>query len=65
MDHLTPVAKRSHVSDPAPFLLVEDLNGGARSGQSPAAFSEREALKAGLNLPGGDRLFDLLVGTPS
>ncbi len=66
MDHFTPVLERTHVTDPAPFLLVEDLYGKPLPRPVvPAAFSEREALTAGLNLDSGVHLFNLLLGISS
>lgn len=62
-DHLTPIHKKTHVSDPVPFLLMTDLN--ARSGVSlrrGAVFSERCALESGLQLSGGADLFNRLIG---
>jgi 2,3-bisphosphoglycerate-independent phosphoglycerate mutase len=63
-DHLTPVHKRTHVSDPVPFLLVSDLNAPSRgiSSREGARYSERCALDSGLRLSGGGELFSRLIG---
>ena len=62
-DHLTPISKRTHVTDPVPFLLVEDLHTALQSAPSPgAAFCERTAHATGWQLANGAELFRLFVG---
>ena len=62
-DHLTPISKRTHVTDPVPFLLVEDLHAALQSAPSPgAAFCERTAHATGWQLANGAELFRLFVG---
>jgi 2,3-bisphosphoglycerate-independent phosphoglycerate mutase len=62
-DHLTPISKRTHVTDPVPFLLVEDLHAALQSAPSPgAAFCERTAHATGWQLGNGAELFRLFVG---
>lgn len=63
-DHLTPIHKRTHVSDPVPFLLTADLHG---TGQAPATeplatYCERTGALAGWELPSGEALFNELIG---
>ncbi len=61
-DHLTPIAVRTHVADPVPFLLVEDLHASS-SGCAPAArFCERSAQQTGWQVAGGAELFDIFLG---
>ncbi len=61
-DHLTPIVKRTHASDPAPFLLVNDLHGEARSAAGGAGgFCERRAREEGWLLESGVKLFDLFI----
>ncbi len=56
-DHPTPVAKRTHTSDPVPFVLFDSRH----SRQSPAtAYSEAEARKHG-ELVAGHQLLQLLM----
>jgi 2,3-bisphosphoglycerate-independent phosphoglycerate mutase len=64
-DHFTPIAVRTHVADPVPFLLVEDLRGSG-SGCAPGTrFCERAAKDSGWHLAGGGELFDIFVGLKS
>jgi 2,3-bisphosphoglycerate-independent phosphoglycerate mutase len=62
MDHFTPVSLRTHVADPVPFLLVEDLHGSGSVGASTVRYCERAAKDSGWQLAGGAELFDLFVG---
>lgn len=64
-DHLTPIAKRTHVADPVPFLLVPDLAPLRSQAVTSAAFSEAAAQAAGFHLQSGSELFDLLLGSSS
>lgn len=61
IDHPTPIHKRTHVSDPVPFLLVEDLNASAQKSQASHTFCERLARESGWYLPSGVELFDYFV----
>ncbi len=58
-DHYTPVSLRTHTNDPAPFLLVEDLDapGSGKTGR----YCEREAA-AGLRISCGEELFKIFIG---
>ena len=56
-DHLTPIEKKTHVSDPVPFLLVEDLNGPETHPDAAATFCERTAGEAGWHVGDGSELF--------
>lgn len=58
-DHYTPVAIKTHTSDPVPFILYDSAS-PARSGA--AGYSEEEALKAGILVPDGPSLGRLLFG---
>lgn len=60
-DHLTPIVKRTHVSDPVPFLLVEDLKKSVPRQSSSVRFTELHGAKAGWKLAGGEELFQELV----
>ena len=51
-DHLTPIAKRTHVDDPVPFLLC----GPGIAGNGAARFSEAEAASTGLSIDPGHTL---------
>lgn len=64
-DHLTPIHKRTHVGDPVPFLLVEDLNDAPSRRAAGEAFCERVARQAGWELPSGVELFEHFVGLTS
>jgi 2,3-bisphosphoglycerate-independent phosphoglycerate mutase len=60
-DHLTPVRRRTHVSDPVPFLLVPELNTAASLNPSSGSFSENSARSSGWEFPDGPALFEYLV----
>jgi 2,3-bisphosphoglycerate-independent phosphoglycerate mutase len=61
-DHLTPIEKKTHVSDPVPFLLVDDLNGPETVCEAPATFCERTAAEAGWHVGDGAELFSHFIG---
>ncbi|MHC1743148.1 MAG: cofactor-independent phosphoglycerate mutase [Syntrophobacteraceae bacterium] len=62
-DHMTPISKRTHVTDPVPFLLVPDLGAAVHSSASgKVPFCEASGHAAGLHLGSGMELFDLLLG---
>lgn len=61
-DHLTPIHRRTHVADPVPFLLVDDLNGGEERPAAAETFCERTAQAQGWFLPGGEELFKVFLG---
>ena len=56
-DHPTPVCKRTHTSDPVPYVLYDSRN----SERKETAFSEKTAAATGVFLPEGYRLMDLLI----
>lgn len=58
-DHYTPVELRTHSTDPAPFLLIEDLK-RTDTGKS-ARYCERQAQQAGWRLPCGEELFKIFI----
>ena len=63
-DHMTPIAKRTHVTDPVPFLLVPDLGAVENSPTSnTVTFCEASGHAAGLHLGSGMELLDLLLGS--
>jgi 2,3-bisphosphoglycerate-independent phosphoglycerate mutase len=64
-DHLTPIHKRTHVGDPVPFLLVENLNDAPIRRSTGETFCERIARKAGWELTSGVELFAHFVGLTS
>lgn len=62
-DHMTPVAKRTHVTDPVPFLLVADLSASGSETGTRQTFCEISAHASGFHLQSGMELFDLLLGS--
>jgi 2,3-bisphosphoglycerate-independent phosphoglycerate mutase len=61
-DHLTPIAKRTHVDDPVPFLLLEDLHNNLLAPKPlPTSFCERTAQARNRHLAGGVELFQSFV----
>lgn len=56
-DHPTPVVKRTHTSDPVPFVLFDSRCDFASSAR---AYSEKEALKTGYRVKGHE-LLNLLI----
>ncbi|MCE5335546.1 MAG: cofactor-independent phosphoglycerate mutase [Desulfobacteraceae bacterium] len=59
-DHYTPIAKRTHSSNPVPFLLA-----GSGSGQvsgTGSKYCEREALEKEWRLNSGEELFRTFMG---
>jgi 2,3-bisphosphoglycerate-independent phosphoglycerate mutase len=61
-DHFTPIAVRTHVADPVPFLLVEDLHGSGSVRAPDGGFCERAATDSGWQLADGSELFEIFVG---
>ena len=61
-DHFTPIAVRTHVSDPVPFLLVEDLHAAASMSFPVAKFCERAAKHSGWQFADGNGLFHTFLG---
>lgn len=61
-DHLTPICVRTHVSDPVPFLLVNDLNGSDSCDPNTAGFGERSAAETGWRFESGEDLFREFIG---
>jgi 2,3-bisphosphoglycerate-independent phosphoglycerate mutase len=64
-DHMTPIAKRTHVTDPVPFLLIPDLTAIGPQTVATGTFGETSAHAAGFHLQSGMELFDLLLGSSS
>lgn len=60
-DHPTPISRRTHVADPVPFLLVEDLHHGKPHGDVAATFGESLARSAGWHLASGEELFEYFM----
>lgn len=61
-DHLTPIRVKTHVSDPIPFLLVDDLGAAApKTAGAPAAFNEKNCAATGWTVESAVRLFDLFI----
>ena len=56
-DHPTPVAVRTHTSDPVPFLLYDST----APLQKEQHYNEREAKQSGLEVMEGYRLIDQLL----
>ena len=61
-DHFTPISKRTHTADPAPFLLIGELNAAGTPAISGASYNERTADASGWRLDNGVELFTLLAG---
>jgi len=57
-DHPTPVAARTHVSEPVPFLLW----GAGFEGDDAARFTEAEAGRTGLLIPRGHNIMSRFTG---
>jgi len=58
-DHFTPLVKRTHSIDPAPFLIVDDLqSGGSGSGR----YCEKHAEATGYRIKSGQDLFRIFIG---
>ena len=45
-DHATPCARRTHVADPVPYLLVDDAESGPGGRYTEAAVAQLEAIPA-------------------
>jgi 2,3-bisphosphoglycerate-independent phosphoglycerate mutase len=56
-DHLTPIAKRTHVSDPVPFLLAGP---GIKASGAPA-FNEKTAAASNLLIDEGHELLPFVL----
>lgn len=57
-DHPTPIALKTHVGEPVPFVL----HGPGVGSNGASAFSERAAQETGLVLDPGRQVMDLLLG---
>ncbi len=57
-DHPTPIALKTHTSDPIPFLLYDSRK---KTGNGAASYDEAEAAKTGLFIPRGWELIDLMM----
>lgn len=57
-DHPTPIAVRTHVSDPVPYLLYEE---GKDNGNGAASYDEEQAKKTGILLEEGTQLMKKLL----
>ncbi|MGB9589187.1 MAG: phosphoglycerate mutase, partial [Armatimonadota bacterium] len=58
-DHVTPIAIRTHASEPVPFALYSSFE--AESTDLP--FDERAVVESDLRIDEGFRLIDLLIGS--
>lgn len=58
-DHPTPLALKTHVSDPVPFLLYRSTQ---RTGNGAVSYDEEQATRTGLYLENGCELMKLLLG---
>ena len=56
-DHPTPICKRTHTSDPVPYVLYDS----SCVENKQAVFSESTAAETGIYQPEGHRLLDLLI----
>ena len=57
-DHPTPLAIRTHSSEPVPFMIYDS----EMAGPGASVFSEKAAAETGLYLPQASQLMDLLIG---
>ena len=57
-DHPTPICKRTHTSDPVPFVLYDSTNPTDQG----IAFTEREASRSDLSITKGHELIRKLIG---
>ncbi len=57
-DHPTPLAIRTHSSEPVPFMIYDS----EFSCPGAPVFSEKAARETGLYIPNADRLMDMLIG---
>ena len=56
-DHPTPICKRTHTSDPVPYLLYDSSSPMGK----PTIFSEKTAAATGIFQPDGYRLIEMLI----
>ena len=56
-DHPTPICKRTHTSDPVPFVLFDSNN----SEKKETIFSEKTAAATGVYIAEGHKMIDLLL----
>ena len=61
-DHPTPVSKRTHTSDPVPYILFDSRHS---EGSGPSGYSEENAARCGAIVPGHQLLSLLLDRCPS
>ncbi|WP_305043710.1 cofactor-independent phosphoglycerate mutase [Geoalkalibacter sp.] len=59
-DHATPVRKKTHTSQPVPYVLF-DSAGGKLPANGAAGYHESAALQTGMKVEEGWRLFDRLI----
>lgn len=56
-DHPTPIALRTHTSDPVPYMLFDSTNHGSRMWH----YNEREAVASGIDMPSGAALMEYFL----
>ena len=56
-DHPTPIALRTHTSDPVPYMLFDSTNHGSRMWH----YNEREAAASGIDMPSGAALMEYFL----
>lgn len=56
-DHPTPIALRTHTSDPVPYMLYDSTNCGSRMWH----YNEREAAASGIDMPSGAALMEYFL----
>lgn len=56
-DHPTPICKRTHTSDPVPFVIYDSRN----VANNKTTFSEKTAAETGVFISEGFRMLDLLI----
>jgi len=56
-DHPTPICKRTHTSDPVPFVIFDNKN----IADNKTTFSEKTASETGVFVSEGYRMLDLLI----
>ena len=57
MDHFTPLATRTHNSQPVPVAIYDS----EQEGGCGLAYTEKNAAKAGISYPDGEKFFDRLM----
>jgi len=60
-DHYTPIAIRTHSSDPVPFILLDSRQWSRSPNESTGGFTEEAAVSTGRVVEDGSKLIELLL----